>query len=120
MDPISSFSISSTHIAFVAMPSYLNPAWHSRQDVYLLPLELSSKTKKPSDHTLHAHGEVSSLAFSPDGKKLAWLETEEDTQLYDNAKLVVLDISKTGPTTRWTRDWDRNPEAISVSCLGAL
>ncbi len=113
MDPIDTFSLSSTHIAFTVKPSHLNIALHTREDVYMLPLQLDSAAVRPSHLTAGSHGAISGVTFSPDGKRIAWLEMGEDGYESDKSVLVVHDL-KGSTSSRWTQDWDRSPSSISV------
>jgi len=86
MDPITSFSVSSTHIAFAAKSPYLNVESHTREDVYILPLHLSSWAIQPSHHTPGTHGAINGVTFSPDGMQLAELEMAKDE--YESYRLL--------------------------------
>ena len=108
MDPIDTFSISHSHLAFAVKSPHLNQATHTRQDVYLMRLD-SGELKQI---TPHPHGAISSLVFSPDGSKLAWLEMAKDG--HESDKRVVVTYEE-GRTTRWTDDWDLSPSSITVS-----
>jgi dipeptidyl aminopeptidase/acylaminoacyl peptidase len=115
MDPHGSVAVSSTHLAFAVKPPHLNPATHTRQDVYIVPLDHSSH--EPKQLTPKDHGAISSLKFSPDGKKLAWLEMAEDGYESDKRVIVVHELAKKGnkKTEKWTEEWDRSPSEIEVS-----
>lgn len=69
--------------------------------------------------TPHAHGTITSLTFSPDGKRLAWLEQPEGEEGVDKDTVVTYDLSvkqgQHGTMTRWTDEWDRSPDGLSVS-----
>lgn len=109
MDPIP-FSLSTTQLAFNVKAPHLNPATHTRTDVYILPL--AHPESRPLHLTPHAHGAISGLTFSPDGKKLAWLEMAEDGYESDERALVVHDLVK---TEQRAEKWDLSPQSISVS-----
>ncbi|TYJ59027.1 hypothetical protein B9479_000015 [Cryptococcus floricola] len=111
-DPIdaSSYALTSKQIAVALKPPYLSPATHTRQDIYLFSLTSS----RPRNITPHVHGAISSLAFSPDQTKLAWLEMNKDGYESDRRVVVVCTL-KTGKTERWTEAWDRSPSDISWS-----
>ena len=115
MDPHGSVAISSAHLAFTVKPPHLNFATHTREDVYILPLDHS--VHEPKQLTPKDHGAISSLKFSPDGKKLAWLEMAEDGYESDKRVVTVHELSKkgNGKTEKWTGDWDRSPSVLQVS-----
>lgn len=114
MDPIGSdlFSISETKLAIALKPTHLNTAIHTRMDVYLLPL--AGPRSNVLTLTQAAHGAISALSFSPDGKKLVWLEMAKDG--YESDKRVVtvhtLNADKIGSSERWTAEWDRSPSDV--------
>ncbi|ODN76954.1 hypothetical protein L202_05520 [Cryptococcus amylolentus CBS 6039] len=111
-DPIdaSSYALTSKQIAVALKPPYLSPATHTRQDIYLFSLTSS----RPRNITPHVHGAISSLTFSPDQSKLAWLEMNKDGYESDRRVVVVYTL-KSGKTERWTEAWDRSPSDISWS-----
>lgn len=116
-DPIDagSYSISSDRIAVAVKPPYLLTATHTREDIYLFPLPSSydSASSPPKHLTPHAHGAISGVKFSPDGKKLSWLEMKKDGYESDRRVAVVYDLEK-GKSERWTDVWNRSPSSISV------
>jgi hypothetical protein len=122
MDPIESFSLSSTHLAFALKSPHLNEATHTRQDVYLMPLpDLSASTTAkfpPLQLTSGSQGAVSGVSFSPDGKKVAWLEMAKDGNESDRRRVVVHELStvrgKAGLNVEWTEEWDRSPSSLTV------
>nr|XP_031862413.1 uncharacterized protein CI109_001910 [Kwoniella shandongensis]KAA5529485.1 hypothetical protein CI109_001910 [Kwoniella shandongensis] len=119
MDPISSssYSLSHSHLALAIKTPHLNVATHTREDLYLLPIPstLTSdhpSTSSPHHLTPHGHGAISTVAYSPDGKKLAWLEMKKDGYESDKRVVVVHDFKK-GKTERWTEEWDRSPSSLT-------
>ncbi|WVQ99659.1 hypothetical protein IAU59_006798 [Kwoniella sp. CBS 9459] len=117
MDPFGSFSISPDHIAIALKTPHLSYATHTREDIYLLPLPKSfSRPHHPVNFhhlTPHKHGAISGLTFSPDGKKLAWLEQAKDG--YESDRRVVNVHTFDGKTVQWTEEWDRSPSSITWS-----
>lgn len=126
MDPHGSVAVSSTHLAFTVKSRYLNYATHTREDVYTIPLPgarkdaieaMSGERWEPTGLTLHDHGAISGLTFSPDGQKLAWLEMDEDGYESDKRTVIVHDFGGKKPEKgqRWTNGWDQSPASITVS-----
>lgn len=119
-DPHGSIAVSKDHIAFTVKPPHLNFARHTREDVYVLPLPQATHRYdhvQPSQITPQEHGAISSVKFSPDGKKLAWLQMAEDGYESDKRVVVVYHIGKNGlagKTERWTDEWDRSPSSLEV------
>ncbi|KAK4686640.1 hypothetical protein P7C73_g3487, partial [Tremellales sp. Uapishka_1] len=121
-DPIdtSHYSLSSTHVAVAVKPPHLNVALHTRLNVYLLPLpHLTSSVAPPLQLTGGGQGAVSGVNFSPDEKKIAWLEMGIDGYESDRNVVVVHELSttrgKAGLNVEWTSEWDRSPSSISWS-----
>ena len=116
MDPHGSIAVSSTHLAFTLKSTHLNDALHTREDVFTLPLDHSQHL--PTLLTPGDHGAISSLRFSPNGKKLAWLQMAEDGYESDQRVITVFDLVKKNPSPdRWTDTWDRSPSTLEVSCV---
>ncbi|WWC89079.1 uncharacterized protein L201_003997 [Kwoniella dendrophila CBS 6074] len=113
MDPISSFSLTSNIIAASIKTPHLNYATHTREDIYLLALPGHPASSSPRHITPHSHGAISALTFSPDGKKLGWLEMKKDG--YESDKRVIVVHEEGKGTRRWTEDWDRSPSSLTWS-----
>lgn len=108
------YSISSTHLAFHAKDPELNPAFHSRTDVYLVPLG-TGQLKKISPGT---QGATACPILSDDGTKLAWLEMRQDKNEADRNRIMVHSI-ESGKTRGLTEEWDRSPGRIEWSRDGS-
>lgn len=111
----SDFTLSSTHLAFHAKDPLVNPAWHTRTNVYLVPLSPKSKADaEPRAVTIGTQGATASPVFSPDGARLAWLEMREDGYEADRNRVMVYEV-KTG--LRWgvTESFDRSPGHLEWS-----
>ncbi|WVR06822.1 hypothetical protein IAU60_003858 [Kwoniella sp. DSM 27419] len=111
MDPISTFSLSAEHVAMAIKSPHLNMATHTREDIYLISLSSAKPYGQPKHLTPHAHGAISAVTFSPDGKKLAWLEMAKDGYESDRRVIVVQEAGK--KAVRWTDEWDRSPNSLS-------
>ncbi|BGP41242.1 Dipeptidyl-peptidase 5 [Rhodotorula kratochvilovae] len=108
----SDFSFSSTHLLFHAKDPHVNPAWHTRTQVCLVPLAPRTPADaKPRALTVGTQGACSSPVLSPDGKRAAWLEMREDGYEADRNRVMVYEIEM---GARWgaTEDWDRSPASI--------
>jgi len=120
MDAVASFSLSKTHIAFAIKSPHLAPAMHTRQDVYTLPLPHvdSLDGVRLSLLTPDHHGAIGEVTFSPDGQKVAWLETARDQYESDKRVLSVTEVMEGligKSAVKWTKQWDRSPSSLAVS-----
>ncbi|GAA6028784.1 hypothetical protein JCM8097_007394 [Rhodosporidiobolus ruineniae] len=109
----SDFSLSPTHLLFHAKDPHLNPAYHTRHQVYVVPLSpRTSADAKPRQLTLGNQGATASPVLSPDGKRAAWLEMREDGYEADRNRVVVFELES---GKRWgvTEGWDRSPASIT-------
>ncbi|GAA5912527.1 hypothetical protein JCM8208_001984, partial [Rhodotorula glutinis] len=114
----SDFSFSATHLLFHAKDPHVNPAWHTRTQVYLVPLDpRSGADAKPRAITVGTQGACSSPVLSPDGKRAAWLEMREDGYEADRNRVVVYEVES---GSRWgaTESWDRSPSSIAWAPSG--
>jgi dipeptidyl aminopeptidase/acylaminoacyl peptidase len=101
-----------TFLLTLATPQ-VNPAWHTRTQIYLVPLSpRTAADAKPKIITVGTQGAASSPAFSKDGKRIAWLEMREDGNEADRNRVVVYEIES---GRRWgaTENWDRSPGSVS-------
>lgn len=108
-DPISTdqYSISNGKIAIALKPVGLNTALHTRLDVFLF-----TKGADPVNLTPYEHGAISEVAFSPDHKKLAWLEMAKDGYESDK-RVVTVHTFDSKSTEQWTAQWDRSPSTLT-------
>ncbi|GAA5954994.1 hypothetical protein JCM3765_003156 [Sporobolomyces pararoseus] len=106
------YSISSNHLLFHSKDPKLNPAFHSRTNIYLASLD--SDSSKPQMISVGTQGASGSPILSPDGKTAAFLEMEEDGNEADKNKVMVYDI-ETEETKELTEQWDRSPARIEWS-----
>ena len=108
----SDFAFSATHLLFHAKDPHVNPAWHTRTQVYLVPLApRSGADAKPRAITVGTQGACSSPVLSPDGKRAAWLEMREDGYEADRNRVMVYELD-TGARWGATEGWDRSPASI--------
>lgn len=120
MDPISSYSLSSTQLALSLPDPNLSQALHTRHQLYLVTLP-KSLPHSEQDLTLDLRtvtsgeqGAVNDVRFSPDGKQLSWLEMREDRYESDRNRVMTYNV-ETGDVVKWTETWDRSPSAAIVS-----
>lgn len=82
----------------------------TNSDIFLYEIE----SKKTSNLTEGMMGYDVAPAFSPDGKKIAWLSMERDGYESDKNRLFVYDY-ETGVKTDYTKGFDQNAEGPAWS-----
>jgi len=84
-DPSDCFSISSSHLAFVAKDPELEPAFNTRANVYLIPFSNLTELQQIN----FVHGGSKTPVFSPNGNLLAYFEQRiaRNTQDRKNVRL---------------------------------
>ncbi|GAA5860941.1 hypothetical protein JCM3774_003195 [Rhodotorula dairenensis] len=108
----SDFSVSSTHLLFHSKDPHVNPAWHTRTEVYLVPLSPRTAAEaEPRSLTVGTQGACASPVLSPDGSRAAWLEMREDGYEADRLRVMIYEIEG-GQRSDATPSWDRSPSAI--------
>lgn len=116
------FDISATHLVFTAKDPNLPPAWHTRQNIYLLPICPRSADDAQPKCLTHQVGATSCPTFSPEHKHaavknktlsgtLAWLEMRKDGYEADRNRVMVHHLA-TGKTEGVTEAWDRSPGSL--------
>ncbi|KAF8903097.1 Alpha/Beta hydrolase protein [Gymnopilus junonius] len=105
------FDVSATHIIYTTKDPELPEAWHTKQNVYIVPI---NGTGKPVELTSGKQGATHNPIFNNQGTKVAWLELDEDGYESDRAKIVIYDLEKDVRFTI-TQHWDRSPAALSFS-----
>jgi dipeptidyl aminopeptidase/acylaminoacyl peptidase len=105
------FDVSAIHIVYTTKDPVLPEAWHTRQNVYIVPI---NGDKAPRELTSGSQGATHSPAFNPAGNKVAWLEMDKDGYEADRNKIVIYDLEKNVRFTT-TQAWDRSPDAIVFS-----
>ncbi|PPQ84495.1 hypothetical protein CVT26_003741 [Gymnopilus dilepis] len=105
------FDVSDTHIVYTTKDPELPEAWHTKQNVYIVPINGS---EKPVELTSGKQGATHNPVFNNQGNKVAWLELDEDGYESDRAKIVIYDLEKNVRFTI-TQHWDRSPSALAFS-----
>ncbi|GAA6008816.1 hypothetical protein JCM11491_003793 [Sporobolomyces phaffii] len=107
------YSLSQTHLALHSKDPGLNPAFHSRTNVYLVNLD-SATSSEPRLISSGSQGASGSPILSDDGKSLAWLEMRQDGNEADRNRVMLFDLDS-GETTGLSEHWDRSPARIEWS-----
>ncbi|KAJ2551080.1 dipeptidylpeptidase, partial [Coemansia sp. RSA 1933] len=113
-DPLVSWSVDEYavdkqghNVAFVVRSPADDMAWRTDMDVYMVPVTGG----KPKLLTGDVQGIASGPAFSPDGRRLAWLQKEAAAYESATSRIYVHDI-EAGHTTPIARDWKLSPMAL--------
>lgn len=116
------FDIGPTGIAFVARDPELNPATHTKSDLYYVPLSSFAQAKPPVPQLIKTgklRGYSSSPAFSHDGKAVAFTRMRDVQYESDKPRLLlvpdVADLSNVQEfyeTADGEGGWDRRPDSI--------
>ena len=115
------FDVSATGICFVAKDPELNPARHTKSDLYYVPIK--SFTDKPAKaqvaKTGNLKGYSSAPAFSDDGKQIAFARMKHIQYESDKPRLLLIpDVSDVSNVQEFyeTSDgqggWDMRPDWI--------
>ncbi|KAF8530893.1 alpha/beta-hydrolase [Gautieria morchelliformis] len=108
------FDVSATHIVYTAKDPALPVAWHTRQNVYIVP---SQGGEAPRQLTSGKQGATNSPVFNNQGTKAAWTEMDKDGFEADRAKIVVYDLTKDVRFTV-TPNWDRSANQLTFAPAG--
>lgn len=119
------FDISTSGIAFVSKDSELNPATHTKQNLYILPRSNSSGFALGNAIKVTVadfEGATSGPIFSPYGNSLAFTSMREDGYESDKNQLFVIpDVKRPQWIERFFTSedgkgkWDRSPSTIAWS-----
>ncbi|KAI0947292.1 hypothetical protein AcW1_007551 [Taiwanofungus camphoratus] len=105
------FDVSNTQVIYTAKDPELPPAWHTKQNVYIVDI---NGEHKPRELTYGKHGAIHNPVFNVQGDKAAWLQLDKDGAEADRAKIVVHDLAQDIQYTL-TQHWDRSPDALAFS-----
>ncbi|KAF8583105.1 alpha/beta-hydrolase [Ramaria rubella] len=108
------FDVSTTHIVYTTKDPALPVAWHTRQNVYTVPLKGG---KAPHQLTRGTQGATGSPVFNAQGTMAAWTEMEQDGYESDRSRIVLYDLVK---DVRFavTPEWDRSADQLTFSPAG--
>ncbi|GAA5927882.1 dipeptidyl-peptidase 5 [Sporobolomyces koalae] len=110
------YSLSSNHLAFHAKDPKLNPALHSRTNMYLVSIK--DAAAEPQMISIGTQGASGNPILSPDGKQVAWLEMRQDKNEADRNRVMLYNI-ESGERRGLTEHWDRSPSRLEWSKDGA-
>ncbi|KEI40593.1 uncharacterized protein L969DRAFT_85801 [Mixia osmundae IAM 14324] len=116
------FQLSSdgTSLICMAKTPELPVAWHTRTDVYAVPVYARNKDeKKPLPLTTGEHGATSSPVFAPSATqtsgKAAWLQMDKDGYEADYRRIIIIDLETREKKILAMSEWDRSPHALKWS-----
>ena len=119
------FDVSKNGIVFVAKDPKLDPATHTKTDLYYIPLKTFAESKVPSPQivkTGNLKGYSNSPVFSPDAKSVAFTRMKIDGYESDKPRLLLIpdvtdlsNVQEFYETSDGEGDWDIKPEGITWS-----
>ncbi|KAI5782347.1 Alpha/Beta hydrolase protein [Peziza echinospora] len=108
-------NVAEQKVAFLAKDPELPPANNTASYIYIADISASSKPKpinKPKSKGDPA-GASASPSWSPDGKRIAFLQMTENGYESDRNRIYVAGLD--GKVTGLALDWDRSPSKVSWS-----
>jgi dipeptidyl aminopeptidase/acylaminoacyl peptidase len=124
------FDIGKAGLVFIAKDPNLDPASHTKTDLYYIPLETFREPVAPEPQIIGTgslKGYCGSPAFSPDGRSLAFTRMKIDGYETDKTRLLLIpDISDISNVQEFfeSKDgdgyWDRSPGNILWSSDGDI
>jgi dipeptidyl aminopeptidase/acylaminoacyl peptidase len=109
------FTPDSRGVIFTARDAGREEAWSTDFDLYLAPADGSAP---PRCLTESNRAWDTTPAFSPDGKRLAWLAMSKPGYEADRYRVMVRDWPD-GAERELAKDWDRSPGSLGWSADGA-
>ena len=106
------FSVSSHWVAFTAKDPELPPAWHTRQQIYLVPLDGSAPPKRITAR--EGHGWAGVPVISPQEDMVAFLQQDKDG-LESDLKVLQTYSLENQTQSEFARDWDVSPDTLTFS-----
>ncbi|KAK7681545.1 hypothetical protein QCA50_015277 [Cerrena zonata] len=104
------FDVSQTHVIYTTKDPKLPPAWHTKQDIFLVDFQGKSRKELTSGEQAATHRPV----FNAHGTKAAWIELEQDGHESDRGRIVIYDLERNVRFTL-TQKWDRTATDIAFS-----
>lgn len=110
-------------VAFMSKAPELPKANYTTSYIYVVPHDGSEKAqpinKVDGPNTPEGiRGASSAPAFSPDSKKIAYLQMEEESYESDRRIIYVASLGSNGTISSVAADWDRSPELVKWTCDG--
>lgn len=119
------FDISSSGIVFVARDPELNPATHTKSDLYFVKLSSFTQAKPPAPQLIKTgklQGYSGAPAFSHHGKSVAFTRMRDIRYESDKTRLVLVpdvedlsNVQEFYETEDGEGGWDRRPDGITWS-----
>ena len=123
------FDISKNGIVFVAKDPKLDPANHTKTDLYFIPLQTFTERQAPSPQivkTGNLKGYSQSPVFSPDAKSVVFTRMKSDQYESDKPRLLLLpditdltNVQEFYETEDGEGKWDLRPEGVTFSKDGS-
>lgn len=123
------FDISKNGIVFVAKDPKLNPADHTKTDLYYIPLKTFDERQAPSPQIVKTgslKGYSNGPVFSPDGKSVAFQRMKDIQYESDKTRLLLVpditdltNVQEFYETGDGNGGWDLRPDAITFSNDGS-
>ncbi|KAI0028452.1 alpha/beta-hydrolase [Vararia minispora EC-137] len=115
LDGKQAFHVSDYLVVYTTKDPTLPEALHTKADVYVVDIFARAP---PRELTSGRHGATSGPVFSPDGRRIAWLEDAVDGRESSENYIVMHDLEKNEKSVL-LRNWDRSPNQLSFSSDGA-
>lgn len=106
------FSVSPHWVAFTAKDPDVPPAWHTRQQIYMMPLDGSAPPKRIT--APEGHGWVGVPVISPKEDMVVFLQQDKDGFESDLKVLQTYSL-ETQTQLEFARDWDVSPDTLTFS-----
>ena len=119
------FDISKNGLVFVAKDPKLNPATHTKTDIYYIPLKTFTERQAPSPQIIktgNLKGYSNGPVFSPDATSLAFTRMKSIQYESDKPRLLIVpditdltNVQEFYETEDGEGGWDLRPEGITFS-----
>jgi dipeptidyl aminopeptidase/acylaminoacyl peptidase len=123
------FDISKSGLVFVAKDPKLDPANHTKTDLYYIPLRTFAEPQAPSPQIVKTgslKGYSNSPVFSPDAKSVAFQRMKDIRYEADKQRLLIVpdiadlsNVQEFYETADGNGAWDLRPDAITFSNDGS-